>query len=278
MFLDMAAKYDVRLHTRKVEKSSLSFIMPNDGKRAIVRCRDDHYLTPFPALDLTGCRALHLDGHQPDAALSYAQRCRERRHSDVARRRRRASQHPRAARHSSTSRWWRSASASRWTRRRRRCSTISRAAACKIGGVTQGERGVLWYDESGEVRHLPALPCRRRVCATPAAPATCFTAPMSIPISPIRSKAGTSISGSRQRAAAYKIQHLGNEAGLPTLEDIEDDCARVRSGTRRRAPAGARQASPRCRAAADRTRSSSSATGQRRRQFGCSVTVPGTLT
>ena len=26
---------------RKVEKSSLSFIMPNDGKRAIVRCRDD---------------------------------------------------------------------------------------------------------------------------------------------------------------------------------------------------------------------------------------------
>ena len=25
-----------------------------------------------------------------------------------------------------------------------------------------------------------------------------------------------------QRAAAYKIQHLGNEAGLPTLDDIED--------------------------------------------------------
>ena len=77
MFLDMAAKYDVHLHTRKVEKSSLSFIMPNNGKRAIVRCRDDHYLTPFPVLDLAGCRALHLDGHQPDAALSYAQRCRK---------------------------------------------------------------------------------------------------------------------------------------------------------------------------------------------------------
>ena len=34
MFHDMAAKYDVHLHTRKVEKSSLSFIMPRDGKCA----------------------------------------------------------------------------------------------------------------------------------------------------------------------------------------------------------------------------------------------------
>src|SRR6187397_1891706 len=62
MFLDMAAKYDVRLHTRQVEKSSLSFIMPKNGKRAIVRCRDDHYLSPFPVLELDGCRALHRDG------------------------------------------------------------------------------------------------------------------------------------------------------------------------------------------------------------------------
>src|SRR4051812_26051256 len=76
MFLDMAAKYDVRLHLRKVDKSSLSFIMPKDGKRAIVRCRDDHYLEPFPKLDLTGCRALHIDGHQADAAMHYARECR----------------------------------------------------------------------------------------------------------------------------------------------------------------------------------------------------------
>ena len=49
MFFDMAAKYDIRLHPRNVKKSSLSFIMPHDGKRAIVRCRDDHYLQPVPA-------------------------------------------------------------------------------------------------------------------------------------------------------------------------------------------------------------------------------------
>src|ERR1700753_3968380 len=77
MFDDMAAKYDVRLHIREVEKSSLSFIMPKDARRAIVLCRDDHYLTSFPALPLDGCRALHLDGHQADAAIFYAQKCRK---------------------------------------------------------------------------------------------------------------------------------------------------------------------------------------------------------
>ena len=82
-----------------------------------------------------------------------------------------------------------------------------------------------------------------------------------------------------QHAAAYKIQHLGNEAGLPTLDD---DRGRSRANSIRIAdderPGRRAQASPRCGAAADRTASSSSDTGQRRRQFGCSVTVPGTLT
>src|SRR5690606_41740001 len=72
MFLDMAAKYGISVHGRKVRESSLSFIMPNNGKRAIVRCRDTDFLHPFQHLNLTGCRALHLDGHMADAALYYA--------------------------------------------------------------------------------------------------------------------------------------------------------------------------------------------------------------
>src|SRR5215475_15079687 len=76
MFLDMAAKYAIPIHPRKVASSSLSFIMPKDGRRAIVRCRDSGYLNAFPALDLTGCRVLHVDGHQPDAAIHYAKQCR----------------------------------------------------------------------------------------------------------------------------------------------------------------------------------------------------------
>ena len=78
MFLDMALKYQVSVHARKVLRSSLSFVMPKEGKRAIVRCRDDHYLHPFPPLNLAGCRVLHLDGHQLDAAIHYAKACREK--------------------------------------------------------------------------------------------------------------------------------------------------------------------------------------------------------
>jgi sugar/nucleoside kinase (ribokinase family) len=219
MFHDMAAKYGVPLHIRKVEKSSLSFIMPKGNKRAIVRCRDAQYLAPFPVIELTGCRALHLDGHQPDAALFYAKACRKAgiltsldggglrtnthellNHIDVA------------------------------MVAERFCEQMDKTPAamldylkergCQVGGVTQGERGLLWYGEDGEVHTLPAL---------------------SIPASRVRdtSGAGDVFHGAyvfsylthpgkgwdehlrfARHAAAFKIQHLGNEAGLPTLSDI----------------------------------------------------------
>src|SRR5207244_13596455 len=62
---------------RKVAGSSLSFVMPKAGQRAIVRCRDDRYTHPYPPLNLQGCRVLHVDGHQADAAIHYAKACRE---------------------------------------------------------------------------------------------------------------------------------------------------------------------------------------------------------
>src|SRR6476661_11165341 len=62
MFLDMAAKYSIPVHGRKVKRSSLSFILPVAGKRSILRARDDRYLHPFPALNTEGVQALHLDG------------------------------------------------------------------------------------------------------------------------------------------------------------------------------------------------------------------------
>jgi sugar/nucleoside kinase (ribokinase family) len=51
MFQDMAAKYQVSVHPRKVQRSSLSFVIPKGDKRAILRARDDHYLHPFPPLN-----------------------------------------------------------------------------------------------------------------------------------------------------------------------------------------------------------------------------------
>src|SRR5436189_4832765 len=69
MFVDMAAKYGISVHHRKVAASSLSFIMPKGDQRAIVRCRDDTFKHPHPVLNLAGCRVLHVDGHLPDAAI-----------------------------------------------------------------------------------------------------------------------------------------------------------------------------------------------------------------
>src|SRR5260221_5941334 len=60
MFIDMAAKYGIPLHHRKVVESSLSFVMPKAGQRAIVRCRDDRYTHPYPPVNLTGCHVLHV--------------------------------------------------------------------------------------------------------------------------------------------------------------------------------------------------------------------------
>ena len=157
MFQDMSAKYGISIHPRKVNSSSLSFIMPKDGKRAIVRCRDDEHIHPFPILNLKGCRALHIDGHQPDAAIHYAKLCREagiltsldggglrtNTHEllefiDVA------------------------------IVAERLCEQMDKtpeamldylkSRGCRVGGVTMGEKGLLWYDETGAVHTLPALP------------------------------------------------------------------------------------------------------------------------
>ena len=156
MFQDMSAKYGISIHPRKVNSSSLSFIMPKDGKRAIVRCRDDAHIHPFPLLNLGNCRALHVDGHQPDAAIHYAKLCREagiltsldggglraNTHEllgfiDVA------------------------------VVAERLCEQMNmtprdmlgylKGRGCRIGAVTLGEHGIVWYDETGVEGVLPAL-------------------------------------------------------------------------------------------------------------------------
>jgi sugar/nucleoside kinase (ribokinase family) len=219
MFLDMAARYGISIHARKVRTSSLSFIMPNDGKRAIVRCRDDDYLHPFPVLRLSGCRALHLDGHQPDAAIHYAKLCREAEiltsldggglrsntHEllgfiDVAIVAERLCQqmgHEPAA-----------------------MLDYLKSRGCRLGGVTLGERGLIWYDHTGAVRTLPALavPSDRILDTSGAGDVFHGAYVYSYLTNP--SQTWEQHFRFAQAAAAYKIQRLGNEAGLPALADI----------------------------------------------------------
>jgi sugar/nucleoside kinase (ribokinase family) len=221
MFLEMAAKYTIAIHPRKVGTSSLSFIMPKEGMRAIVRCRDDSYLNSFPVLDLTGCRALHVDGHQADAAMHHAKLCRSagiltsldggglrsNTHEllafiDVA------------------------------VVATRLCEQMEltpaemldylKSRGCRIGGVTMGERGLIWYDETGTVRSLPALavPADKVVDTSGAGDVFHGAYLYSHLADPTRT--WESHFRFARAAAAHKIQHLGNEAGLPTRADIDD--------------------------------------------------------
>ncbi len=221
MFSDMAAKYDIRLHPRYVETSSLSFIMPHQGKRAIVRCRDDHYLRSFPKLDLTACHALHIDGHQPDAAMFYAKSCRE---AGIL-----TSLDGGAVR-SNTHELLEFIDVAVVAERfceQKNCSPPQiieylKSRGCRIGGVTLGERGFLWYDETGTVRSTPALPVpKEKVIDTSGAGDVFHGAYVYSYLTNPKRKWEEHFEFAR-RAAAFKIQQLGNEAGLPTLDDIRN--------------------------------------------------------
>jgi sugar/nucleoside kinase (ribokinase family) len=228
MFLDMAAKYQVSVHARKVRRSSLSFVMPKDGKRAIVRCRDDDYLHPHPPLNLEGCRALHLDGHQADAAIYYAKACRKAGiltsldgggvrintmellgYIDVA------------------------------VVSERFCEQLQLSPAavfellkekgCKVGGVTMGERGLFWYDEKGAVSTMPALAVpREEIVDTNGAGDVFHGAYIHAYLSDPKAPWEAHFRFARA-ASAHAIRFLGNEARLPTLADVQATEARYRS-------------------------------------------------
>jgi sugar/nucleoside kinase (ribokinase family) len=220
MFQDMSAKYGISIHARKVNASSLSFIMPKDGKRAIVRCRDDVHIHPFPLLNLGNCRALHVDGHQPDAAIHYAKQCREAgimtsldggglrinthellEYIDVA------------------------IVAERLCEQMdltpEQMLTYLKDRGCKIGGITMGEKGLLWYDEGGTVQALPAYPIpRERVIDTNGAGDVFHGAYVYSYLANPHLKWRDHFEFARA-ASTFKIQRLGNEAGLPMLADID---------------------------------------------------------
>ena len=219
MFMDMADAYRLRVHARRVARSSLSFVFPNDGQRAILRARDNAYLQSFPRLDISTARLLHLDGHMGDAALYYARAAREKgvlvsldggamrpglmdvfEFVDVA------------------------------IVAMDLCRQMSLSLAemlaflkgrgCRIGGVTDGARGLVWYEDGGDAQLTPALHVApEKVIDTSGAGdvfhgAYCASY-LEAPQAPWREHFEFA-----RAASAHKVQHLGNEAGLPSQADI----------------------------------------------------------
>ena len=101
-----------------------------------------------------------------------------------------------------------------------------RTRGCKIGGVTMGSRGLVWYDETRMERVLPALHVPEdRVIDTNGAGDIFHGAYV---FSYLTDSAATWESHFRfaRAASAYAIQHLGNEASLPSLAQINETQAR----------------------------------------------------
>lgn len=219
MFLDMAAKYQVSIHPRKVKRSSLSFVMPRANKRAILRMRDADYLHPFPALNYSSCRALHLDGHQPDAAIHYAKKCREAgilTSLDGGRVREQTQELLELIDIAIVS--------------ERFCEQMEitpvaamdflKSKGCKIGGVTMGERGMVWYDEKGDVKTMPSLSVpQTAIVDTSGAGDVFHGAYVYAYLEGLGSNWEERFKFARA-ASAHAIQYLGNEAKIPTLEDV----------------------------------------------------------
>ena len=219
MFLDMAAKYGISVHGRKVHESSLSFVMPHHGQRAILRCRDDHYLHPVPPLDITGCRALHLDGHQADAAIHYAKLCREKgiltsldgggmrsntlellEFIDVAICSERLCEQLKLSPEG--------------------LCALLKQKGCRIGGVTLGAKGLIWYGEDGQIKMLPALAVpQNEVIDTNGAGDIFHGAYVYSYLANPREPWEAHFRFARA-ASAHSVRYLGIEHSLPTLADI----------------------------------------------------------
>lgn len=237
MFLDMAGRYGISVHHRKVAQSSLSFIMPKGGQRAIVRCRDDHFQHPFPILNLAGCRALHVDGHLPDAAIHYAKTCRAAGILTSL-----DGGGLRANTHDLLAFIDIAVVAERLCEQMKlspsEMLTYLSSRGCRIGAVTMGERGILWYDETRAKRFTPALEIgRERVIDTNGAGDIFHGAYVYSYLD--QPGAGWERHFEFARAAsAHAIQHLGNEASLPTLAQVN---ATVSQYEEHRADSGDRQ-------------------------------------
>ena len=225
MFLDMANNYGIHIHPRRVNRSSLSFVLPNNGKRAIVRARDDTYQQSFPKLDLTGLRLLHLDGHMSDAALAYAKIAREKKipisldggalrpgiedlcsFVDIAVVSDRLCEQMGLTHHQMLE----------WLL----------AKGVSIGAVTNGSDGMLWYDESRDIRHLPALKVPASLIIDTSGAGDVFHGAYCASFLERPQAQWQDHFDFARVASAFKIQHLGNEAGLPTQQDIVETRAR----------------------------------------------------
>jgi len=220
MFRDMANDYGIRLHERRTRETAFSQIMPKDGLRAIVRCRDEEDDAEYPILDAHEFYTLHLDGHQPDAAIYYAKAFRENG---------RLTSLDGGSMRSNTTELLDFIDVGVVSERL--CEQMRleiggmlemlRSKGCRVGAVTLGEKGLYWFDGRSDIRHMPAIPVPdERVIDTNGAGDIFHGAYIYSYLRRPHQSWGDNFDFARH-AAALSVQHLGNEASLPKRANIE---------------------------------------------------------
>ena len=173
----------------------------------------------MPPLNLGGCRGLHLDGHQPDAAIHYAKIFREaslltsldggglrsNTHEllafiDVA------------------------------IVAERLCEQMNlgpsemlaylKSRGCRIGGVTLGERGLIWYDETGAEGIMPALAVPTELVIDTNGAGDIFHGAYMYSAMARPGLSWCEHFAFARAASAHAVQHLGNEQSLPSLDQV----------------------------------------------------------
>ena len=86
--------------------------------------------------------------------------------------------------------------------------------------MTTGEKGMLWYDEDGEISQMPSLAVPHELIVDTSGAGDVFhgaycASYLERPDAPWREHFEFA-----RAASAHKIQHLGNEAGLPSPDDV----------------------------------------------------------
>ena len=219
MLLQRCQRFGITVHPRRVKKSSLSLILPNDGKRAVVRCRDDAYLEPFAQLSLDGLQAMHTDGHQPDASLYYAKACRERGiltsldggavrpttaellpYIDIA------------------------VVSERFAQQLGKSPTDTIAWLqtfdCKVSAITLGDKGIYYALGKGPVQHMPALTVPVSAVVDSTGAGDIFHGAYIFSYVQDPTKPWAEHFAFARAASALSVQRLGTENSIPTYAEV----------------------------------------------------------
>jgi sulfofructose kinase len=109
-----------------------------------------------------------------------------------------------------------------------------RSRGCRIGGVTMGGRGMLWYQDAGEDQLLPALAVPEEKIVDTNGAGDIFHGAYLYAF--LANPFGMWEDHFRfaRAAAAHAIQYLGNEASLPSVAQVNE--AHARFDERREGP------------------------------------------